>query len=209
MIKIDATLRDVIEMEVRKSTQIDTNINITIDNDGGDLIKETRVLCHHCTRKIHDLPLGLPYSLRGNDFLCTGYFCSFKCANTYLQDYLRYKSDFDNRQYLLRYLYKIVTGRDDDIGTVPSKEVLIRYGGELTDEEYEEYVTSDEKIKYITSTPPLVHHIQPIVSFGIDKKTSTCSSLPQNGIINLQSLESKAFTLTNSCTGKQYRVQRY
>ncbi len=98
------------------------------------------ILCWNCTRMIsHQVPIGIPYKENSDGVLMFGCFCSFQCAlswNNSVNEKIIINSTKTNRELLLRKIYKACGGIDVII-PAPPKELLIKYGGPYTDNEYE------------------------------------------------------------------------
>jgi len=75
-----------------------------------------------------------------------GIFCSFNCCQAWINDN-KHKSEYDNSTYLLRKMYKDMTGNiTDNIKPAPNWRLLSDYGGNLTIEEFRSNFT---KFDYI------------------------------------------------------------
>lgn len=75
-----------------------------------------------------------------------GIFCSFNCCQAWINDN-KHKSEYDNSTYLLRKMYKDMTGNIiDNIKPSPNWRLLTDYGGNLTIDEFRNNFT---KFDYI------------------------------------------------------------
>ena len=113
--------------------------------------KQPRELfCWNCTLSVDGPPIGAVehYDARRNTFYLFGSFCSFNCAKRYLLQRNRPKDHL--RCEHLALLYRRVRALMDDekkqkvfplcITPSPPRQVLLRYGGYVTDEEYRRMV---------------------------------------------------------------------
>lgn len=101
---------------------------------------KTDLCCWWCTCEFTNLPTYLPEKYSENNFYVSGCFCSFNCAGAYnlsLGD-----NQVWNRYSLLKLMYyminknKINSIGDIDINIAGPKELLKKYGGPMTIEEY-------------------------------------------------------------------------
>jgi len=116
------------------------NLNL-FDNQQNKLIPTTtNVCCWWCTCQFDNLPTYLPEKYSDNNFYVSGCFCSFNCAGAYnlsLND-----DKIWNRYSLLKLMYyminknKINSISDVEINIAGPKELLNKYGGPMTIDEY-------------------------------------------------------------------------
>lgn len=67
-----------------------------------------------------------------------GVFCSFNCCQAWINDN-KHKSEYNDSTYLLRKIYKDMTGNTtDNIKPAPNWRLLDNYGGNLTIEDFRE-----------------------------------------------------------------------
>lgn len=94
--------------------------------------------CWNCTRYFTKAPISLPnyYDCTKKCYSTIGVFCSFGCAARWYFEHEHKDSDLLNELF-----YKC--GGKGTIKKAPQKEVLIKFGGNLSDEEYENIVNSD------------------------------------------------------------------
>ena len=100
----------------------------------------TELCCWWCTCQFDNLPTYLPEKYSDNNFYVSGCFCSFNCAGAYnlsLSD-----DKIWNRYSLLKLMYylinknKISSISDIEINVAGPKELLKKYGGPMTIDEY-------------------------------------------------------------------------
>ena len=111
------------------------------DNQQNKLIPTTTDLCcWWCTYQFENLPTYLPEKYSDNNFYVSGCFCSFNCTGAYnlsLGD-----DKVWNRYSLLKLMYyminknKINSISDIEINIAGPKELLKKYGGPMTIDEY-------------------------------------------------------------------------
>ena len=135
--------------------------------------KTSNLLCWFCTRPIEGSPIGLPYKKEGKIYHTIGVFCSYSCAltcnfsseNTLVDD--KY-----NTESILNELY-MKTGGKGKILKAPPKIVLLKYGGKLTNDEYNQLLTKNNIVVTITMPPvSCVDHVINIKSLEPSKDSS-------------------------------------
>lgn len=118
--------------------------------------EKTNIPCWNCTYEFDCLPTCIPTKLHKGAYHVYGCFCSFNCAMAY--NAKEHDSDIMRRQLLLKQLYSEVfhvSLVDVDITAAPPKELLQRYGGVLTIEEYRKKSKNLGK-EYTKLLPPLI-----------------------------------------------------
>lgn len=134
-----------------------------VDNKTGKsiLCEKTDIACWWCTYQFDTLPCFIPERFVGNSdnksenkFFVYGCFCSFDCATAYNISLGDYKV-FD-RNSLIKRLYQMITGKTDDIVIAAPREVLTKFGGHITIEEYRKGNSSISK-EYRLLLPPMVN----------------------------------------------------
>lgn len=129
---ITTTLIDIKYNNTDLDTVTKNYENINIDN-----IKyyKTDVYCWWCCHSFDNYPISVPIKLYPNNYLfkCKGIFCGFSCA-------LAYCINKGHDVYLLKLLHKkILNLKFSDIKPIkkaPVKEILQRFGGPVTIEEF-------------------------------------------------------------------------
>ncbi len=104
-------------------------------------IKKTNIHCHYCSRTFDFIPKFIPKSIEFNMneyYIPTeGCFCTFNCGISYIDLFYPKMNDNINKKKMLNLLYKIYNGiLPVAILPAPSKYMLQKYGGDLTDLEY-------------------------------------------------------------------------
>lgn len=116
----------------------------------------TNIKCWNCTRNFETRPVGIPYKYVNKIFYTFGCFCSFSCAYSHnLATKNGYKWD---SSALLLLLYKKMSGNTyiDHIKPAPPKEVLVDYGGNITEEEYQKIIDETSITIVDILLPPIV-----------------------------------------------------
>ena len=131
-------------------------------------IKST-LSCWYCTRAIFKKPIQLPFrkeTIIGPDgpdelYHLKGCFCSFECAYTWNYHNEHFGDKWTQEALLYEIFY--IVGGTGEIKMAPNKELLLQYGGKLTDEEYGKHLESSNLVSSINSLPAL--SLQPIIDF--------------------------------------------
>jgi hypothetical protein len=136
------------------------NINLINCKNGTSIVEDTtNIACWWCTYEFESLPFFIPENEVNNIFYVFGCFCSPQCATSYNETLNDYKTK--ERYSLIKKLSSLITGNNSDIVMAPPKEVLKKYGGTLTIEEYRKICFLNNKEMKIRM-PPL-HAIVPIL----------------------------------------------
>lgn len=142
--------------------------------------KKTTLNCWWCTYKFDNLPTYLPEKYSDDKFYVTGCFCSFNCAGAY-NIHLNDEKIWD-RYSLLKQMYYIINKEsiksvnDIEINIAGEKELLQKYGGPFTIEEYRK----NSKIlgrEYHKLLPPFLP-----INYGFEEITN--SKTNKNSTIN-------------------------
>lgn len=126
-----------------------------IDNANGNIIPSDKsdLTCWWCTEKFDTVPCFIPEKFNNNKYYVFGCFCSYNCAMSYNLSMGDYK--MHDRYSLIKKLYQYLYGENENLIMAPPKEVLNKYGGPLTIEEYRKNFISCNK-EYKLLMPPLV-----------------------------------------------------
>ena len=124
-------------------------------NNENSYPEKTDISCWWCCHNFNTIPVSLPYKYYNNKFYTYGIFCSFNCACSYnfqTDDYNMYE-----RYGLLNLLYKKISKSDKLIKIKMSspREVLRKFGGYLSIEEFRKNNLSNQKI-YKVNLPPII-----------------------------------------------------
>lgn len=105
--------------------------------------KKTNLKCWHCDFTFESTPVFIPSYISNSQWGVLGNFCSFNCAMAYIKDYHR-----DNNSYtknLLELYYKFHGTRIYFIKESPSRHIMEKYGGNMTDSQYISFIHNLEK----------------------------------------------------------------
>jgi len=124
-------------------------------NNENSYPEKTDISCWWCCYNFNTIPVSLPYKYYNNKFYTYGIFCSFNCACSYnfqTDDYNMYE-----RYGLLNLLYKKISKSDKLIKIKMSspREILRKFGGYLSIEEFRKNNLSNQKI-YKVNLPPII-----------------------------------------------------
>jgi hypothetical protein len=122
-----------------KNKSIDSKIldmklfNINKDNKCviGD---KTKIACWWCTCNFDNVPCFVPEKYVNGKFYVFGCFCSYNCALSYIMKDDEYK--VSNRVSLIKRLYSELYETKEPLYPSPPKELLNKFGGPMTIEEY-------------------------------------------------------------------------
>lgn len=132
------------------------------------VIEKTDVACWWCTYEFDTLPCFIPEKHIDNNYHVFGCFCSLNCASAYnftcLDDYKVW-----NRYSLLKKMYKDITGESSEILNSPPKEILKKYGGNMSIEEYRKELKLCAR-EYRLIIPPMTSTIPILEERVIDGK---------------------------------------
>ena len=139
------------------------NINL-IDVKGNSFIsKKTDIACWWCTHNFDNLPYFIVDRYDGIEnngkekYGVFGCFCTINCALAYNIEMGDNK--VNNRYSLTKQLYSSIFENNEKILIAPRKEILTKYGGIFTIEEYRKNLNGG-KINYKIQMPP-VYYIVP------------------------------------------------
>jgi hypothetical protein len=162
---------------------IPMNISFIHNKNGKTIICEhTDIACWWCTYKFETLPCFIPERYNNNNFdnnfYVFGCFCSFSCAMAYNLELNDYK--ICDRNSLIKKLYCTITGKNDDIPIAPPKEILQKYGGILTIEEYRNTNNTSISSEYKLLLPPMVNILACIEEKSTEQQTYSNSNSNSN-----------------------------
>ena len=102
-------------------------------------IKNKQVYCcWHCTKDIEPgKHIGIPVKFQEDSFHTFGFFCSYNCALTYNYNSTERDHTIQERESLLRFMYKSCNDQVlPELRYAPKKECLKKFGGLLSMEEF-------------------------------------------------------------------------
>jgi hypothetical protein len=131
------------------------NIMVDFINFKNQKYFNTNICCWWCCHKFENIPCGIPISYDEKIFNLKGCFCSFNCALSYNYNEKININKIQERESLLRMMYKKIHNTDvDDLEYAPDKESLKMFGGHLSIDEFR----SNKKI-YNIIYPPMSYII--------------------------------------------------
>ena len=136
-----------------KSSYIDIRL-INIKDNKSIVVEKTDIACWWDSHTFDSVPCFIPDRYYNNKYYVFGCFCSFNCALAYNLNMVNdYRAQI--RHSLIRKLYHSIFGCNDDIPVSPQKELLKKFGGPLTIEEFRNKSILIKK-EYKIILPPLV-----------------------------------------------------
>lgn len=166
---------------------------------------KTGLCCWWCTCEFSNLPTYLPEKYSENNFYVSGCFCSFNCAGAYnlsLGD-----NQIWNRYSLLKLMYYLINKNkinsigDVDINIAGPKELLKKYGGPMTIEEYRKNskILGREYHKLIPPFIPVNTGFEEITNPKLNSNTNNLSSILSYNK-NSDNIVKRSNTLNNSAS---------
>jgi len=134
------------------------NLNlIDIKDNKSIVVDKTSIACWWCTYTFDNLPCFIPDRYYCDKFYVFGCFCTYSCALAYNLDMNDYRVNLRNS--LIKEMYTKVTGLTDNIPLAPKRELLKKYGGILSIDEFRSkllLMKKEFKIKFPPSIPLLI-----------------------------------------------------
>ena len=163
------------------------DLNLFDTNQNKFIPKKTNICCWWCTYQFDNLPTYLPEKFSENNFYVSGCFCSFNCAGAYNLSLADNK--IWDRYSLLKLLYfmiykdKINSIGDIDINIAGPKELLEKYGGSMSIEEYRKNckILGKEYHKFLPPFMPVYSGFEEITNSKINYNMPNISSILNNG----------------------------
>lgn len=127
---------------------------VSVDNNKSIVVDKTDVCCWWCTEKFDTLPVFIPDRYTNNNYYVFGCFCSFSCALSYNLELSDYRTSI--RSSLIKKMYNIIVDKkNNDIPLAPKRELLKKFGGILSIDEFRNSETLCKK-EYKMSIPPII-----------------------------------------------------
>ena len=123
---------------------------------------KTDIHCWWCCHGFESCPIGLPYKYEDQKFHIYGVFCSFNCACSY--NFNDNDIKIWERFSLLNLLYKKVfkcSGINNKVKMAPPRQVLKKFGGYLSIEEFRKNCQNNDK-SFKILMPPVISIIPQI-----------------------------------------------
>lgn len=96
--------------------------------------EKTKIACWWCSYNFDNMPCYIPEKYFDGIYYVFGCFCSFNCALAYILKDDEYK--LQNRISLIKKMYKELYNQNNELFPSPQKELLEKYGGTVTINEY-------------------------------------------------------------------------
>ena len=133
-------------------------ININKDNKS-IIVDKTDISCWWCAHNFDTMPCFIPDRYFNEKFYVFGCFCTYNCAMAYNLSMNDYRVSL--RISLIKKLFSKIFSNMDQISVAPPKELLKKFGGYLSIEEFRDKTMLCKK-EYKLSLPPLIH-LLPVV----------------------------------------------
>jgi hypothetical protein len=174
--------------------------------NGETIVSEkTNIACWWDTCEFDNHPFFIPENEADNKFYVFGCFCGPQCAAAYNAEMNDYKTK--DRYSLIKKLNSIITNQDKDIDIAPPREILTKFGGTKTIEEYRKISKLSLK-EYKIRMPPLVSIIPYIEEKTKDKNGVSLLAIKpaknsNNNVIKATDASSRKRTLFDTMNGLQ------
>jgi hypothetical protein len=151
-------LNDVVSIMPTESKIKKINLNLIDNRDGKPMVVEkTNISCWWCTYNFDSFPCFIPDRYYSGKFYVFGCFCTYSCAMAYNLEMNDYRMVLRNT--LIKEMYTKVTGQIDTIPIAPKRELLKKFGGILSIEEFRNkflLMKKEFKVKFPPSVPLLL-----------------------------------------------------
>lgn len=136
--KLQTELSELKKMVVNERENKVYNMNVKLidtETHKSIICEKTNICCWHCTYEFDTMPCFITTKKTNDIYHVFGCFCSFNCALAYNFSLGDYK--MQDRFSLTNKLYEAMFGiSNEDIQMAPKKEILTKYGGPITIENY-------------------------------------------------------------------------
>jgi hypothetical protein len=145
------------------------NLNLINIKDNKQIITEkTNIVCWWCTYEFDNIPFFIPDKYEKGTFYVFGCFCSCNCALAYNIDMSDYRVMV--RDVLIKEMYRQITNLKTVIPISPKREILKKFGGILTIDEFRNNAFLLDK-QYKMLFPPTIPLLLSITEYDTDKIT--------------------------------------
>jgi len=204
-VELKKFITDITPMYFTEVKVYPSNLNLFDTNQNKLIPKKTDLCCWWCTCQFDTLPTYLPEKYSENNFYVSGCFCSFNCAGAYNLSLVDNK--VWDRYSLLKLMYyminknKINSFVDIDINVAGPKELLNKYGGPMTIEEYRKNskILGREYHKLIPPFIPVNSGFEEITNSKINSNIPNLSSI-MNSCKNSDNFIKRSKPLNNSAS---------
>lgn len=128
--------------------------------DGNKIIpKNLNIACWWCTYEFNGAPCFLPDKYYNGKYYIFGNFCSYNCAAAYNMSLGDYKCW--DRHSLINKLFNYINDTDSNVNIAPPKEILKKFGGYMSIEEYRKNASLNNKEFRLII--PMFEYISPVI----------------------------------------------
>jgi len=125
--------------------------------------ENTKIACWWCSYNFDTTPIFVPERFYNNKFYVFGCFCCYNCAVSYIFSMNDYK--VWDRYSLLKKIYYITHGSNINFIPAPEKEILEKFGGSVSIDEWRKNTIKCTK-EYRLVFPPMIP-IVPVVEIKV------------------------------------------
>ncbi len=159
---------------------------IDIKSNKSVVVDKTNLACWWCTHEFDTIPCFLPERYYDDTFYVTGCFCSFNCVLSYNLNMNDYKTM--ERYSLINKYYELIYENDDkkkleDLVLAPPREILQKFGGPITIEDYRKNLKICKK-EWKIKIPPLMNIVPFLEEKSMDKKVEITEVYSEDSYTN-------------------------
>lgn len=204
-VELKKFITDITPMYFTEVKIYPSDLNLFDTNQNKFIPQKTDLCCWWCTCQFDTLPTYLPEKYSENNFYVSGCFCSFNCAGAYNLSLADNK--VWDRYSLLKLMYYMINKNkinsivDIDINIAGPKELLNKYGGPMTIEEYRKNskILGREYHKLIPPFIPVNSGFEEITNSKNNTNIPNLSSIMNSGK-NSDNLIKRSKPLNNSAS---------
>lgn len=153
--KNDSIIDTSSHMEKKNKKTMTVNLNLINVKDGQPIIvTTTNIVCWWCTEKFDTMPCFIPEKCTNDKFYVFGCFCSYNCAKSYSSN-MGDDYKISIRNSLIGKMCALLYGKSDQIKMAPPREMLKKFGGPMSIEDFRENFTMCNK-EYKLNIPVVV-----------------------------------------------------
>lgn len=140
-------------MKDAKKSLINLKLINMNDNKNMVIVDKTNICCWWCCHNFDTIPCFIPDRYINDKFYVFGCFCTYNCAMAYNSNMGDYRVPLRNS--LIKELHNRVFNTTDQIHLAPAKELLQKFGGPMTIEEFRNKDLLCKK-EHKINIPPLI-----------------------------------------------------
>lgn len=152
-----------------KSTILDLKLVNINDEKIPVVADKTNIVCWWCTHNFDTIPCFLPDRLINNKFYVCGCFCTYSCVlayNLHMND-----SRVPLRTSLIIMIAKKIFGPDTVVNSAPQRELLEKFGGNMSIDDFRNHALLCKKI-FKMALPPIMPLVPVIEELKKDSGTN-------------------------------------